>query len=269
MGHTFSAAGDDVTIQSTSQMLINSAHITAGWFNPSALTAGRYYYGAANTGTFGMTVAPTTSELRFVQDRATTDDTYDTTGAGITTNKWWFIAHMWAGNNTQGDAAIWVGDENTRPVEMSVTETAGSGNVVTGVNHVIGNQHASASLAFEGEIDRITFIRSGSGLNAANLLFATSSATLSAETKAFALSRVLLPLWAGLSPNLMFTDPASSSIGFIHDMDLSLLRPACKRLTYGVALNVSEATINASLAASRGPRSNPKRLFLGPQLLRR
>lgn len=128
-----------------------SAGVFTGWFRPTTLTATRRYFSAGSI--FGAEVASTTSEITLRTDN-TTDGQWTTSGAGITTNKWYFIAIMWSTNNTGPAAAwrVWIGTEDTPPVEVTVTQnTAPVGNFTGSGTLTFGNTGAN-NVSYQGDL---------------------------------------------------------------------------------------------------------------------
>jgi len=127
--------------------------LVAGWFYPTTLTAGRAYWSASTAAT-AATVGSTTSEMMISFDHATTDNIFDTSGAGIVTDKWQFIAWLMAFDNgaNDGSCRVWIGDADTPPQEITVIHsTTKIGNITSGAIIWIGNAAAGTS-AFQGDI---------------------------------------------------------------------------------------------------------------------
>lgn len=153
MSYTFGGAtADDIT--GTTVFVSgadNGSCLVCGWWYPTTLTATRGYWSCGNT--FGAEVDATTSEIRMRTDN-TTDGQWLTSGAGITTNKWWFLAFLSATENTTvaGAWRVWVGDADNPPAEKTVTNpTARSGNYTGNSNFYLGNK-GTGTLAFQGQI---------------------------------------------------------------------------------------------------------------------
>ena len=159
MSYTFGgAATDDATSSTASNYgADNTSTLVCGWWYPTTLTATRGYWSAGNV--FGAEVDTTTSDIRMRTDN-TTDGQWLASPCNITTNKWWFIAWLNASENTTvaGYWRVWVGDIDTRPVEVPVTNpTARSGNYTGNSTFYLGNK-GTGSLAFQGDIGWATIM---------------------------------------------------------------------------------------------------------------
>ncbi len=143
---------DDIAFSTgTSLGADNGSQFVCGWWYPTTLTATRGYWSAGAT--FGAEVDGTTSEIRMRTDN-TTDGQWVTSGAGITTDKWWFLAWLNASENTTvaGAWKVWVGDLQNPPVSVTVTNpTVRSGNYTGSSSCVIGNK-GTGTLAFQGGV---------------------------------------------------------------------------------------------------------------------
>jgi hypothetical protein len=176
----------------------SSPAFVCGWFNPSTLTATRRYFSFGTT--CGVEVDTTTSELRITTQNATTNGVWTTSGAGIVTSKWQFIAVLFNCNNT-GPAAtitVWVGDQENRPAAITVNSaTAPVGNFTSTSTLFIGNLSAG-SVAFQGDIENLTYLAQ-SAVGVSTLFSIATAGTTTATEQQFILERIVLPRW--LSPS--------------------------------------------------------------------
>lgn len=205
MAYTFGAAtGDDINFSAqTAWVTSQRQHLVMGWYYPTTLTAGRVYFGNANT--VGLRVGPTTSELRFVTDH-TTDGVWDSSGAGIAVDTWWFIAVYFTGFNTgpTDDVDIWVGTVDTPPVPQSLTlSTSPSGNHVNNGVVAVGNQGSAGTVAFQGDISNWCHIEE-SGLNTYTQWALIANGTIDTNSAEQALRRYILPYWQQNEPECYF-----------------------------------------------------------------
>ena len=201
MAYTFGAnTGDDISF--TGQLAAaanNGGTVVAGWGYPTTLTATRKSGGAGTV--VGAEGDTTTSEIRMRPDN-TTDGQWLTSGAGITIDKWWFIAGLAATENTTvaGAWRVWVGDAVTPPQEVTVTNpTARSGNYTGSSSWCLGNAGSAGTASWQGDIGWVV----GATTNAvgiANPLGVITSGTLSNDDADRVYRRWVLPLWAG-TPN--------------------------------------------------------------------
>lgn len=200
MSYTFGGAtGDDINGVTNNMGATNTASIVAGWWYPTTLTAGRGYWSAGSV--FGAEVGTTTSEIRLRTDNVT-DGAWDTSGAGIATNKWWFLAFANSCLNAGPATAwrVWVGDLDTRPTEVTVSvNTANSGNFSGATGMVQGNKGATGTVSFQGEGGSMTWIRTLSP-NVNGLVPVATSGTITNAEAQYMLERIVLPLWAGEVP---------------------------------------------------------------------
>lgn len=206
MPHTFGgASGDDINYSAqTAWVTTGRQHLVMAWYHPTTLTAGRVYFGNSNT--VGLRVGATTSELSFVIDHVTTDGVWDTSGAGITTDKWWFIAVYFTSFNTgpAADVVFWVGDVETAPQEISRTRTtAPAGNNTNNSVIAIGNQGSTGNVGFQGDITNYLHVTDGT-LDTYSLFSQDVNGTIDANAKGQALRRFILPYWSGNWPDCFF-----------------------------------------------------------------
>jgi hypothetical protein len=170
MSYTFGGnTGDDINISLMINLgADNTTCFVAGWWYPTTLTAGRGYWSAGNI--FGAEVDTTTSELRLRTDNSTTDGEWVTSGAGIVTNKWHFIAFMNASENTTVPGAwrVWVGDAITAPViQTPAVSVSRSGDYTGNSAFYVGNK-GTDTVAFQGDIGWVMVITTGNlGINSA------------------------------------------------------------------------------------------------------
>jgi len=160
MALTFGAATSDRVVLTTPRVVHSDSDplFMYGWFYPTTLTAGRHYIscGAFSTNFSGVRVGSTTSELEWTSDFSTTKPVWGTSGAGITVDKWWFIACLTNGTVTgpNDGCQIWLGDAENCPVALTPTRsTAPVGSPATTTIFTIGNGfNTGANVAFRGDI---------------------------------------------------------------------------------------------------------------------
>lgn len=199
MGFTFGGAtSDDINVTGpVTAGADNTASMVAGWWYPTTLTATRGYWSCGTT--FGAEIDSTTSEIRMRTDN-TTDGQWLTSGAGITTNKWWFIAWLNAAENTSvaGAWRVWVGDAETAPVEISVSNpTPRSGNYSGSTSYVVGNKGSTGTLAFQGDIGWVSWLLSSHTTLPNNMFNLAASGVIDQTEADWNLWNWVQPLWAG------------------------------------------------------------------------
>lgn len=194
MAYTFGALNtDDVSIASH----LNSnggGHCVFGWWYPTTLTAGNIYWGASSL--TKIAVGPTTSELRIHIDRATTDAVWDSSGAGIAVNNWYFIATVRSSNAGDQNMRLWIGTEANHPLEVSISaSTAGAGAETASSTASVGNASTSATTAFIGDIEQVLDMRWANSV-AAPLANETPATITQAESDYF-YQTCVVPYWLG------------------------------------------------------------------------
>lgn len=174
----------------------SSAFLVCGWWRPTALNNPRSYFSFGNVIT--ARVAPTTSEIQLVSDNATTDGVWTTSGAGIVTNAWHFLAvlgifasggviwRVWKSTGVDSPPALISNTNTTAPVGAP----AGSGAFY------LGNAGTSTANSFQGQIGSCSlYTVPGSALP--NPLRLTSFTALSTDEEAFILNEYVIPAWLG------------------------------------------------------------------------
>lgn len=248
MTFTFGGAtGDDTNAsQQNNVNADNTAGLMVGMFYPTTLTATRCYWGCGNNG-FRAQVDATTSEIRMITVNATTNGQWLTSGAGITTNQWWFIAWMWAFENTTvaGDWRVWVGTETQPPTEVTVTNpTPRSGNYSNATNLTAGNAGSGGTSAWQGDIGWLSIVHcanASAGVNA--LLPIAASGVIDNDEADHVLKRWVIPFYQG-RPRM--TDGSTSGGNTFHIMHFPMT-PGVPAFFYG-----NTATGSAVECASAG-----------------
>jgi hypothetical protein len=264
MAYTFGAGtGDDLTwTLQVSMGATARSGLVCGWWYPTTLTATRGLWSAGNT--FGAEIDATTSEIRLRTDN-TTDGQWTTTGAGLATDQWTFLAFMSTQLNTGSAAAwrVWSGTIGTAPQECTVTNAvAPSGNFTGATSFYIGNKGTGA-LAFQGDIDHVTVISSGAAAVAASNPFSiATNGAITDEQALFTYQRYVLPIWLGQLPTVGGRYAEDSRVaatsGAVDTSRLDLrAMPQVMRYQASVATVFSGVTptINgATYSQNRGPR---------------
>lgn len=194
------STSDDVTVASNTANPANSI-LYFGWWYPTTLTANNGYWGFQNTET-RCTISPAaTDRIRVVGQRATTDAVWDFQAAGVTVDKWWWIAVMMWGTSTIWNAPLgWIGSETAPPSRLSATTvTAGSGNAQTGTagNISLGNTGASVTAAFQGYVAEYGQILDNGPASDSSFYGIAAGGSTTAATLDFLSGWLMTPLWAG------------------------------------------------------------------------
>jgi len=198
MAYTFGAAtGDDITwVGTNTAFATNRLTLVCGWWYPTTLTATRGLWSFGNVA--GAEIDTTTSELRLRTDN-TTDGQWTTTGVGLTTNTWTFLAFMASCNNTGPAAAwrVWTATIDTFPTEVTVTSAvAPVGNFTGSTSFTVGNK-GTGTVAFQGDIGEVVIYQSGS---VSGILSPFNFATFGTITQAeadWALAEFVVPAFRG------------------------------------------------------------------------
>ena len=198
MSWTFGGGtGDDATLNITSIGASGTYFFGSCWVYPTTLTATRAIWSIGNNWT--LRIDTTTSELRFISDN-TTDGEWTTTGAGLATNTWTFLAWAASPLNTGPTLAlrIWAGNLDTRPVELTVTNAvAPVGNFTGGTSLTWGNR-GSGTVAFQGQMENCVFGAFNGTVSATLGPFSIAAAGTINQTEAdFIRDRYVLPMWQG------------------------------------------------------------------------
>jgi hypothetical protein len=235
----------------------NSIELFCAWIYPTTLTATRCVMALQNA-LMRLEVDTTTSELRFGTNW-TTDGVYITSGLGLATNEWRFIALATAHENT-GDVEtvkVWAGTLQTEPAAVSVTTSvAAVGSPTSGGAMCIGNSAAAGTLAWQGDIGEWMLMLSTLGAAPNNALFMTTSGAIGAEVEDAILKRWIIPFWRGRGfGGQIVTD---QTVEFLH-CNMCATAGGGVPLIYSYALAVGSRfitpTVNgATASAGRQPR---------------
>lgn len=250
MAVTFGGStGDDVTITAILSMATASTIIVAGWWYPTTLTAGRGLWSVGNVA--GCKIHSTTSEVQLITDN-TTDGLTTTSGLGLVTNTWQFLAFLGTFDNTGPASAwrVWKGNSSA-PVEIGTTATvAPVGNFTGNATWYIGNL-GTGIVAFQGDIAGFTYMHGAGSGATASLLAPTVSGALSQDDADLVLRDIVTPLWLGDYAKIETTD--STRPHFFFELNRSAVAG------YGRPLNGTDPTFLAvangvSVSANGNPR---------------
>lgn len=250
MAYTFGGATTD-SILWTGQSNIGNAGIglVAGWWRPTTLTATRRLWSAGAT--TGVAIDTTTSELRLTNDSFSgTDGVFTTTGAGLATNTWTFVAAMVSVSNSPGSQwKVWVGSATTPPAEVTISTVSSittNTNGPTG-NTTIGNTNGG-SVAFQGVIDNVLVVNDSATASVVTNPFQSAAyGTITATEAQWTLERWIRPHWAGRLPNpdLLLTGASSFAYHWNGSGAVRWHRNAGQPQTAPFAPTISGATVSA------------------------
>lgn len=252
MSYTFGAAATDDITGGTgfTAGADNGSNLVAGWWYPTTLTATRGYWSFGNT--YGAEVDAGTSEIRMRTDN-TTDGQWLTSGAGITTNKWWFLAFLNASENTTvaGAWRVWVGDAENHPTEVTVTNpTTRSGNYTGSATFYLGNK-GTGSLAFQGDIGWACTVGCAA-VGQMNPFTISTSGAISNDEAAETYRRWIEPIYLGRPRMDMYPTQGNATFNVTH-FDLTM--PLGAKSTWGHSLNPANTrpTINGATFSENQP----------------
>lgn len=198
MAWTYGAGtGDDTTFAAAGGIVSGAVAFMCGWVYPTTLTATRTIFSIGNN--WQIRIDTTTSELRLVSDN-TTDGQWTTTGVGLATGTWKFLAVLVSPLNTGVACAwrVWVGDLTTPPAEVTVTNAvAPSGNFTGATNITFGNA-GTGTVAFQGSIESFVFANFNGSANPTRAAFPIAAAGTITQAEAnLVRDRYVTPLWRG------------------------------------------------------------------------
>lgn len=232
-----------------------------GWWYPTTLTAGRCYFGSSTV--HNISVSGTTSEIRIVMDRASTDVVWDSTTAGITVDKWWFIAVMGAQGTSTAGVYAWVGDELTPPVLLSLTNTTPLGGSPTGSSTVaVGNQGPTDVQAFQGDAESVLFAAySSSTTDGCDCFGLASPGNVDTVAQDVTYNRWIYPFWSGnhITPPL---GGRLSTLAYTEILFFPLIGSGALDYRISTVATVGDTHLTpvingATVSARRAPRSYP------------
>jgi len=254
MAYTFGGTtGDDLTwTESASPWgATQRSGLICGWYYPTTLTAGKALWsvGAVHR----AVIAATTSEIDLWFDR-TTDTQWRTSGLGLATGQWHFIAMLNNSFNT-GPVTNWkvwrsVGTDIPTPVTVSQI-AAGSGNATSNTIVTVGNIGATGTSAFEGDIGRFDFFMG----TVANAFLDNTNGSIGTEAERIAFEQVVIPIWKGEMPTFLKSGTQSNN-GITHIVwDLDLVNPQGISYKCGGSITTAnrQATVNAVPSQNRRP----------------
>ena len=255
MAYTFGAAtGDDVTWTDSASNYGSSArsNLICGWWYPTTLTATRclWSFGAVNR----CAIATTTSEIDLFIDR-TTDAQRTTSGLGLVTGRWQFIAVLGSFFNTGAVTTfrVWRGFDVEPPLPVTVNTTvAGAGNSTASTLATVGNLGSAGTVAFQGDIGRFDFIAA----TGANSLCRNATGLISAEDEFAIYTNIVFPIWQGRFPTF-YGSGQDSNNGITHSvLDLDNLGNYVRSIRNGgsiITMDRSVTISGATISQNRAP----------------
>jgi hypothetical protein len=238
--------------------------VIAGWFYPTALTAGNALWSVG--GVNRAVVAATTSEIDLWLDR-TTDTQWRTSGLNLAIGQWHFIAVALNNFNTGTVTTfkVWrsVGTDIPTPVTVAVVG-AGSGNAVGGTIVSIGNLSATGTSSFVGDIGRFDYFVA----TLANAFIDNTNGTIDVEQERRAFENVVIPIWQGRFPTFLNSGQNSNN-GITHvvaDLDQGSYARSVRNggttitMDRGIAIAGATVSQNRSPIATVGPVAWPNSL---------
>jgi hypothetical protein len=205
--------GDDATWTESASAYGTSARssLVCGWFFPTALTSGRTLW------SFNLTsrcsIATTTSEIDLFLQR-TTPSQHTTSGLGLVTNKWHFIAVLGSFFNTGvvTNYRVWRGVETDVPslVTVNIT-TGGAGNSTGQTIATVGNLGSTGAVCAFGDYGRFDFVTA----TLASTLCTNATGLISADDESAIFNRLVIPIWNAKFPTF-YNSGQDTNSGITH-----------------------------------------------------
>lgn len=200
MPYTFGAVNtDDLSLPIASS--ITGASVSGMlliWVYPTTLTAGRAIAGFGNN--LGrIIINTTTSELDVALGAATTDGVWTSSGLGLATGSWRFLAFAWTAiAGPTMEVALWAGDGVTPPVAVTITQTtAPVGTFSSQSTMSIGATATAATTAWQGDIGPLDVISTGIAAGATHPFGQSAYGAFGADSIEMMYSRFVRPIWSG------------------------------------------------------------------------
>lgn len=267
MAYTFGAATSDRIVFNPPNSMGGFGTFVWGWWLPTTLTAGRRFWGSGQAN--GAEIDTTTSQMRLKRTRATTNDEWTTSDAGLAVNKASFLAWLYSGDTTSTFTwRAWAGSLDVPPIELTITSAVtGSGgttdNAAIQICNTIGN-----NVSFQGDLLEFGHI-SAPGAGTRPPLFLNALGTISNDEADLVYRRLVLPAWKDeLVPPGAINATSTIAYGFTH------IRPDL--LPVGMNQQSSDATTAPPLAltitgatiSANGPMRGYRRPALLPRRVR-
>lgn len=269
---TFGAATTDRAAQLSSMAgATNTAGFIAGWWYPTALTAGKFYFTAAastSTTNYGIKVGTTTSTLQMLSC-TTTVGLWTATAdvnvfpSGIQTDKWWFIAGCYSVSSTPAVSwAMWLGDEQTPPTAMTVVQnTAPAGTLASSNFGVVGNSSTTGTDSFQGDIATVHYLNSTCSTSYQFAIPVATGGTITTAEQTLIQQRLVNPIWQGRTPYPIWIPGRTGTV--LTSYDCNTNPPT---YTYTSGLTITRAGVGSpsgmSLSRRRQPAPNDQHQML-------
>lgn len=238
--------------------------LVMGWFYPTTLTAGRYYYSiGANSATanYGVKVGTTTSTLQ-MNSALSTPGLWTATAdsvlypSGITTGQWWFIAGLVSVTSAPAtEWRMWLGTTEQAPTAMTVVNTTAQSGTQGIGGFVIGNSTTTGTTSFQGDIGSMVAMICTVGVNSP-LPIATAAASTTDERKLIE-ETIILPVWAGQHPSHYVRDGLTAAEWLNVELvsTATMLRQNLSATATTVIDRVTMTTSGITVSAQGEPRS--------------
>lgn len=261
MAYTFGAANTDDIVMPVVSAVIGPtvSGLLTCWVNPNTgPTAGRAILGFGNNvGRIAHSSTP--NEIDVILPTGGTDGTWTSSGLSLQTNTWRFLAIAWSAvAGPTMDVKLWAGDGVNPPVAVTITQAvAPTGTFTSASTATIGSGAASASIAFQGDLEQFDLFTTSTAAGANHPFGQSAYGAFSAESEALLLSRYVLPLWQGSYRARSAGQIVNNTTSAQHvSVDLGLLGVAYRHVQTTAANEAtSPLTVNgATASAQRGPR---------------
>lgn len=240
----------------------NTVGLIAGWWYPTTLTAGRFYFSAAassSTINYGIKVGTTTSTLQ-MNSCTTVSGLWTATAdanvfpSGIQTDKWWFIAGAYSVVSTPAVAwVMWLGDAQTPPTPMTVVQNTAPTTGLTSSNlSVVGNSSTTGTDSFQGDIGTVHIINSTISTSYQfGIPVATGGVITSAEQTLIE-QRLVNPLWRGDTPRPNWFPGRTGTVSTTYDMTTNP-----PTYSYASGLTVTRSAVGTASGMTVSSRREP------------
>lgn len=199
MPYTFGAGtGDDINFGATQSTLASATMFSvSGWFRPTTLTAGNTLWSAGSVANCAV-IGATTSELELLVDYTTTDGKWTTSGLGLTTGGWRFIAVIMSTIDTPlMGCRVWAGTVELAPTEVTCTQTTAPVGTSVGVaTWYVGNK-GTGLLAFQGDISDVMMMNGNAVGTVASLSIPAAYGTFTQAEADLFRDLYVRPAWGG------------------------------------------------------------------------
>ena len=252
MSYTFGAALTDIVHITPPSLLYLGGQrdiFFTGWFYPTSLTPARWYWSVGSVA--GAQVATDSSEILLTTNN-TVDGTWLTSGLGMVTDKWQFLAFL-CSPDVAGAWRVWRGDKETAPiVNTPAVVTPVTGGFTGSGNLCLGNLGPTGALAFQGDIGAFTAM-TVFGASYRRPIPHELNGVITDADAALIERRLVLPFWRGVLNNSLYSFAGNSSWGNLSiDLTAPLVRVQ-QRSNFVASGNLTPTIVGATFSEHQPP----------------